>query len=63
MRPNELKPYNTTSPIEPKVARVECLLGNENSGTMALSHLSIASFLWVIGKQCRPRSDATESGV
>ena len=25
-----------------------------------LTHISLASFLWDIGKQCRPRSDAVE---
>ena len=25
--------------------------------------LSLASFLWDMGKQCKPRSDATERGV
>ena len=28
-----------------------------------LTHLTIASFLWGIDKQCRPRSDATGRGV
>ena len=28
-----------------------------------LTHLSLASFLWDIGKQCRPRSDTAERGV
>ena len=28
-----------------------------------LTHISLASFLWVIDKHCRPRSDATERGV
>ena len=28
-----------------------------------LTHIRLASFLWDIGKQCRPRSDATECGV
>ena len=28
-----------------------------------LTHLSLASCLWDIGKQCRTRSDATERGV
>ena len=27
---------------------------------VGLAHISLASFLWDIGKQCRPRSDATE---
>ena len=31
--------------------------------TAILTHISLASFLWDIGKQCRPRSDATEYGV
>ena len=31
--------------------------------SVVLSHLSIAAFLWDIGKQCRTRSDATECGV
>ena len=26
----------------------------------SLTHISLASFLWDIGKQCRPRSDATK---
>ena len=30
---------------------------------MISTQISIASFLWNIGKQCRPRSDATERGV
>ena len=29
----------------------------------SLTHISLASHLWDIGKQCRPRSDATERGV
>ena len=29
----------------------------------SLTHLSLASFLWDMGKQCRPRSDAAERGV
>ena len=29
----------------------------------ALTHISLASFICDIGKQCRPRSDATERGV
>ena len=28
-----------------------------------LTHLSLASFLWDIGKQCKTRSDATKCGV
>ena len=28
-----------------------------------LTHISLASFLWDVGKQCRPRPDATEGGV
>ena len=28
-----------------------------------LNHISLVSFLWDIGKQCRPRSGATERGV
>ena len=28
-----------------------------------LTHISLASHFWVIGKQCRPRSDAAERGV
>ena len=28
-----------------------------------LTHISKVSFLWDIGKHCRPRSDATERGV
>ena len=28
-----------------------------------LTQISLASFLWDIGKQCRPRSDAAERGV
>ena len=27
------------------------------------THIILASFLWNIGKQCRPRSDATECGI
>ena len=30
---------------------------------MRLTHISLASFLWDISKQCRPRSDAAECGV
>ena len=30
---------------------------------IALTHISLASHFWDIGKQCRPRSDATERGV
>ena len=30
---------------------------------LLLSHISISSFVWGIGKQCISRSDATESGV
>ena len=32
-------------------------------GDCELTHISVASFLWDIGKECRPRSDAAESGV
>ena len=28
-----------------------------------LTHISLASHFWDIGKQCRPRSDATERGI
>ena len=28
-----------------------------------LTHISLASHFWDIGKQCRPRSDAAERGV
>ena len=28
-----------------------------------LTHTSLASFLWVIGKQCKPRPDAAECGI
>ena len=28
-----------------------------------LTHISLASFLWDIGNQCRPRSDATKRGI
>ena len=28
-----------------------------------LTHIRIASFLWDIGKQCKPRSDAAKRGV
>ena len=31
--------------------------------TYVLTHISLASFLWEIGKQCRSRSDAAERGV
>ena len=31
--------------------------------TSILTHISLASFLWDIGKQRKPRSDATERGV
>ena len=34
-----------------------------NERYIPLTHISLASFLWDIGKQCRPRSDATERGV
>ena len=30
---------------------------------ICLSHITIGSFLWDIGKQCRPRSDLAECGV
>ena len=30
---------------------------------MSLTHLSLPSFLWDIGKQHRPRCDAAERGV
>ena len=29
----------------------------------AFTHISLASFLWDLGTQCRPRSHATERGV
>ena len=29
---------------------------------LTLTHISLASFLWDIGKQCRPRSDAAKPG-
>ena len=29
----------------------------------ALTHISLASLLWDLGKQCRPRSDVAERGV
>ena len=29
----------------------------------SLTHVSLASFLWGIGKQCRPRSEATKCGI
>ena len=28
-----------------------------------LTHISLASILWDLGKQCKPRSDAAEFGV
>ena len=30
---------------------------------LSLTYIRLASFLWDINKQCRPRSDATERGV
>ena len=47
-----------------------CKDKNNSSGTeidncieirlkICLTHISLVSFLWDIGKQCRPRSDAT----
>ena len=30
---------------------------------VALTHISLASFLWDIGKQCKPRTDAAIRGV
>ena len=45
---------------------VSCLCEkNEVSCTklFMLTHISLASFLWDIGKQCRPRSDAAVCGV
>ena len=33
-------------------------LPTENQVNSCLAHISLASFLWDIGKQCRPRPDA-----
>ena len=30
---------------------------------ISLTHINVVSQFWDIGKHCRPRSDATESGV
>ena len=36
---------------------------NIESALLILTFISLASFLWDIGKQWRPRTDATERGV
>ena len=36
------------------------LIGNHH---FVLTHISLASHFWDIGKQCRPRSDVAERGV
>ena len=33
------------------------------TGLVTLTHISLASFMWDIGKQCRTSSDATKDGV
>ena len=49
--------------------KVKNHLGFKNSNSLdclhesTLTHISLASFLWDIDKQCRPRSEATECGV
>ena len=32
-------------------------------GSVSLTYITLASFLWDIGKPCRPGSDAAERGV
>ena len=53
------KKKKTADDKTPKGQKVK---GGFNSGK-ELTHISIASFLLDIGKQCIPRSDATERGV
>ena len=42
---------------------VLCFTHSVNCRKLILTHISISSHFWDIGKQCRPRSDATERGV
>ena len=40
------------------------LMGHKESNqTKVLTHISLASFLWDIGKQCKTRSDVAKCGV
>ena len=34
-----------------------------SAGLVFLTHIRLASHFWDLGKQCRPRSDATECGI
>ena len=38
-------------------------ISNRYNQAPHLTHISLASFLWDIGKECIPRSDAAERGV
>ena len=41
----------------------DTILVEHGNDHMLLSHISLASFLWGVGKHCRPRSDAAERGI
>ena len=49
------------------ICKLGCLSVNRSNSERdvksSLTHISLASHLWGIGKQCRPRSDTAERGV
>ena len=49
----------TTNTIKAALAGEEIYMQNK----ILLTHISLVSILWDIGKQCRPLTDAIEQGI